>query len=334
MKRIILFLSFAICLVASSQNTYTFDYPTENEEQRNVVIGSESYRIYEFWDTSKFKMFVDTLDLRLMSKLLLPGTSIQYVRGDGSIVSFPTIPTNTNQLTNGAGFITNYTETDPIFLAHAVYGITPTMISNWLTAYGWGNHAGLYAAAVHSHTFASLIDKPTTLSGYGITDAYPLSGNPSNFLTAEVDGSTSNEIELPTQTSNSGKFLTTNGSAVSWSTIPTQITHYNASGVISITKKWVGTVTPNTANGYSIDISSASFTNVHSVSVVAQRNTTSASMSPQVAIKSVSTSAIVVNVIEDNPATTTILGISVLSGAPSVFANTTGLTLHIIVEGN
>lgn len=41
-----------------------------------------------------------------------------------------------------------------------------------------------YAPVAHTHTFASLTSKPTTLSGYGITDAYPLSGNPSGFLTA------------------------------------------------------------------------------------------------------------------------------------------------------
>ena len=46
-----------------------------------------------------------------------------------------------------------------------------------------------YAAAGHNHTFASLQSKPTTLSGYGITDAYPLSGNPSGFLTNIADGS-------------------------------------------------------------------------------------------------------------------------------------------------
>lgn len=43
------------------------------------------------------------------------GTSSQYFRGDGELETFPTIPTNTNQLTNGAGFLTSYTETDPQF---------------------------------------------------------------------------------------------------------------------------------------------------------------------------------------------------------------------------
>jgi hypothetical protein len=43
--------------------------------------------------------------------------------------------------------------------------------ANWNTAFGWGNHAGLYSLLGHTHTFASLTSKPTTLSGYGITDA-------------------------------------------------------------------------------------------------------------------------------------------------------------------
>ncbi|SMD33165.1 hypothetical protein SAMN04488029_1530 [Reichenbachiella faecimaris] len=38
------------------------------------------------------------------------------------------------------------------------------------------------------------------------------------YLTAEVDGSITNEIELPAQSGHSGKYLTTNGSSVSWDT--------------------------------------------------------------------------------------------------------------------
>jgi hypothetical protein len=131
-----------------------------------------------------------------------------------------------------------------------VPAITPTVISHWNTAYSWGNHSGLYKpisyspnsseilsslgftpynstnpegyiSSVPAQSFSSLTGKPTTLSGYGITDAYPLSGNPSGFLTSftEVDGSITNEIELPNQSSNDGKFLQTNGSSVSWQNI-------------------------------------------------------------------------------------------------------------------
>lgn len=35
------------------------------------------------------------------------GTTAQYVNGQGNLTAFPTIPTNTNQLTNGSGFITS-----------------------------------------------------------------------------------------------------------------------------------------------------------------------------------------------------------------------------------
>ena len=51
------------------------------------------------------------------------------------------------------------------------------------------------AAASHTHTFASLTSKPTTLSGYGITDAYS-SSNPSGYQTAaQVATSISNLVD-------------------------------------------------------------------------------------------------------------------------------------------
>lgn len=40
-----------------------------------------------------------------------------------------------------AGYLTSFTEADPIFTAHPSYGITSTLINNWNTAYSWGNHA-------------------------------------------------------------------------------------------------------------------------------------------------------------------------------------------------
>ena len=41
------------------------------------------------------------------------------------------VPTKTSHLTNDSGFITSYTEIDPVFLASAAAGITSTDISNW-----------------------------------------------------------------------------------------------------------------------------------------------------------------------------------------------------------
>lgn len=63
-----------------------------------------------------------------------------------------TVPTDTSDLTNGAGYITGYTETDP-------------------TVPSWAK-----ASSKPSYTFSEIGSKPTTISGYGITDAKISSG--------------------------------------------------------------------------------------------------------------------------------------------------------------
>lgn len=111
---------------------------------------------------------------------------------------------------------------------------------------------------------------------------------------------------------------------------------YNSSGVIAREgmKMFCDSITPSTSNGYSINISAAGFTNVYSVQVIALRNTASATASPQVSIKSVSTSAIVVNITEANTSLVNILGSNVLLGDGLVFAgNVSGIRLWVQVIG-
>lgn len=43
----------------------------------------------------------------------------------------PSIPTKTSELNNDSGYITGYTETDPIFTASAAHGISASDIANW-----------------------------------------------------------------------------------------------------------------------------------------------------------------------------------------------------------
>ena len=96
-------------------------------------------------------------------------------------------------------------ETDPLFSASPASGITGSNITNWNTAYGWGNHSGLYrpaswvpswadvtgkpafAAVATSGIFADLLSKPTTLAGYGITDAD--NSNTNEIQTLSLSGS-------------------------------------------------------------------------------------------------------------------------------------------------
>jgi hypothetical protein len=46
-----------------------------------------------------------------------------------------------SQISDFGTYLTSYTETDPVFTASAASGITATNITNWNTAFGWGNHA-------------------------------------------------------------------------------------------------------------------------------------------------------------------------------------------------
>ena len=113
-----------------------------------------------------------------------------------------------------AGYLTS--ESDPVFTASAAFGITGTLITSWNSAYEWGDHEAVgylvssdidtlaelnaivadatlidttdfrlsdaRTPTAHTHTFASLTSKPTTISGYGITDAYTKAENDASYL--------------------------------------------------------------------------------------------------------------------------------------------------------
>ena len=71
------------------------------------------------------------------------------------------------------GYLTGFTETDPIFTASEAFDITATNKSNWNTAYGWGNHAGRYM------TEGSTLSDPDIIENGG--NRYdPNANNPSN----------------------------------------------------------------------------------------------------------------------------------------------------------
>lgn len=99
--------------------------------------------------------------------------------------------------------------------------------TNLDVVYGSGLTLSSGALVVDTSTVAStsaltsgLATKQDALSGSGFVkiSGTTISYDTSTYLTAEVDGSVTNEIELPTQTGQAGKVLTTNGSVPSWTT--------------------------------------------------------------------------------------------------------------------
>jgi uncharacterized protein (TIGR02145 family) len=80
------------------------------------------------------------------------------------------------EITGKPTTLTGYGITDAMSSSHAANGITSTNITNWNTAYGWGNHTGLYRPISYVPAWTEITSKPTTLSGYGITDAVNTTG--------------------------------------------------------------------------------------------------------------------------------------------------------------
>lgn len=99
------------------------------------------------------------------------GTSLEYA--DDAEIASPA----TGQLLRYTGtrwenwtpnFLTSYTETDPIFTASAAYGIASGDITNWNTAFGWGNHAA--AGYLTSFTETDPIFSASAASGIASGD--------------------------------------------------------------------------------------------------------------------------------------------------------------------
>ncbi len=79
------------------------------------------------------------------------GTVINALNDIGNVTDTNTQNNQLLKYNSGAGrwenwthnFLTSFTETDPVFNAHVASGITATLINNWNTAHGWGNHAAV-----------------------------------------------------------------------------------------------------------------------------------------------------------------------------------------------
>lgn len=117
-------------------------------------------------------------------------------------------------------YLTSYTETDPVFTASAAAGITSTNISNWNTAYGWGNHASAgYALSSSLGTIASQNASNVSITGgniSGITDLAIADGG-----TGASTASAARLNLLPSIATNAGKVLAVNATAsdVEWITV-------------------------------------------------------------------------------------------------------------------
>lgn len=111
-------------------------------------------------------------------------------------VLYTTIPVGGNMIFPATGI--------PISTGTAWAASIVNNSANWNTAYSWGNHAGLYRPITWVPTFAQVTNKPTTIAGYGITDAFngtwtSLTGKPT-FATVSTTGNYDDLVNKPIPT--------------------------------------------------------------------------------------------------------------------------------------
>ena len=124
-------------------------------------------------------------------------------------------------VTTALGF-TPYNSTNP-----SAY-ISSISSANVVSALGFtpynATNPSAYISSVPAQTFASLTGKPTTLSGYSITDAYPLSGNPSSFLTSITSTNVTTALGFtPYNATNPSGFITSSSAAGTYSPIASPV---------------------------------------------------------------------------------------------------------------
>ena len=153
-------------------------------------------------------------------------------------------PNNVSTFTNDAGYLTSYTETDPIFGVHAANGITTTNINNWISAYGWGDHSTIGYTTTDTTLNETEVDNFVANNGYLTSENDPIFGahaangitstNITNWTTAYSWGdhstigytttdTTLNEAEVDTYVSNNG-YLTSETDPVFGTSVASDIT--------------------------------------------------------------------------------------------------------------
>ena len=108
--------------------------PTPEISYTDATYGTS--KVYDFTYNTTMNMITAPLIFRwngewLLFELVGRGSDNTWYVLDTTLAQLSDIPTATSDLTNDSGFITSYTETDPVFTASAAHGISASDITNW-----------------------------------------------------------------------------------------------------------------------------------------------------------------------------------------------------------
>lgn len=111
------------------------------------------------------------------------------------------------------GYLKGFTESDPLFLLHPAHGIANENLNNWNTAYGWGDHTGLYKPLTWLPSWSEITENPFLISSplanqllsFNVVTEKWENWSP-DYLTTEVDGSVTNEMQNLLQVLSMGNY--------------------------------------------------------------------------------------------------------------------------------
>lgn len=120
------------------------------------------------------------------SNVLNKPSDVSYWNNDAGYITSAALPTKTSDLTNDSGFLTSYTETDPIYSASPAAGITSADISSW------------DAKSDFSGSYNDLTDKPTIPTVNNATLTIQRNSTNVGTFTANASSNKTINITVPT----------------------------------------------------------------------------------------------------------------------------------------
>lgn len=206
------------------------------------IFKSDSTRIA--LDSLRLNAYQTAMTAALSNKFDTPnGTSTQFINGKGELVSLQYLTDSTLMVVTQKFVSKDSVYNNPTWIGYLDYGTKLQNKPN-LSVYETTSHASAtyypltnpsgYISSVPAQSFASLTGKPTTLSGYGITDG---------VTTASLSSTLSNYVLTSTYTSGLAAkqnliTLTTTGSGAS--------TFNQSTGALNIPTPTVNTYTAGT----------------------------------------------------------------------------------------
>ena len=120
------------------------------------------------------------------SNVLNKPSDVSYWNNDAGYITSAALPTKTSDLTNDSGFLTSYTETDPIYSASPAASITSADISSW------------DAKSDFSGSYNDLTDKPTIPTVNNATLTIQRNSTNVGTFTANASSDKTINITVPT----------------------------------------------------------------------------------------------------------------------------------------